>query len=314
MIASRAPSSQISRDGVGAVLVVVELVADELLGLEHVRRDDVGLRAHRAAQRVAVGVDHGRDVQAPQLADQERVDVGVHVARERAGEHAHARALGQVEQLVHEQLDLVRRDLRPALVDLGLLAGRRVDHGRVGARLLADADEVGEHGQLRQLVDDAGAGRPAGQAGGDHGRAERLEHAGDVDALAARHRRLLDRAVAAAEAEVGHRQGLVDGRVERDGDDHAALVWRVRRPRVIRARRRAASRTVARRTADATPMISHGLCAADFVFCAIFAAGTGRLGDQRDRGDELAALADLDLARAAGRCGSAPRRRSGRRP
>ena len=40
------------------VLVVVELVADELLGLEHVRRDHVGLGAHGAAQRVAVGVDH----------------------------------------------------------------------------------------------------------------------------------------------------------------------------------------------------------------------------------------------------------------
>ena len=48
----------------GAVLVVVELVADELLGLEHVRRDDVRLGAHRAPQRLAVGVD---DVVTPSL-------------------------------------------------------------------------------------------------------------------------------------------------------------------------------------------------------------------------------------------------------
>ena len=55
------------------------------------------------------------------------------------------RALGQVEQLVDEQLDLVRRDLRALLVDLGLLAGRGVDHRGVRARLLADADEVAQH-------------------------------------------------------------------------------------------------------------------------------------------------------------------------
>ena len=58
MIASRAPSSTISRTAMQAVLVVVELVADELLGLELVGRDHVGLGAHGAAQRLAVGVDH----------------------------------------------------------------------------------------------------------------------------------------------------------------------------------------------------------------------------------------------------------------
>ena len=48
------------------VLVVVELVADELLGLEDVRRDDVRLGAHGVAQRLAVGVDDGRDAQLAQ--------------------------------------------------------------------------------------------------------------------------------------------------------------------------------------------------------------------------------------------------------
>ena len=145
MIASRAPSSAISRTAMHAVLVVVELVADELLGLEHVRRDDVRLGAHGAAQRVAVGVDDVVDAEAAQLADQARVDVDVDVARQRAREHAHARALGEVEQLVDEQLDLLLGDLRAALVDLGLLAGRRVDHRGVRARLLADAHEVRQH-------------------------------------------------------------------------------------------------------------------------------------------------------------------------
>ena len=190
-----------------------------------------------------------------------------------------ARALGQVQELVDEQLDLVRRDLRPALVDLGLLAGRRVDHRRVGARLLADADEVREHAELRELVDDAGAGRAAGQAGGDHRRAERLEHAGDVDALAAGHRRLLHRAVAAAEPEVGHRQGLVDGRVERDGDDHAALAWR-RRRRPVWARRRA-SRTVATSAAIATPIRIQRAARGRLRLLRDARRGDGALGDQR---------------------------------
>ena len=225
-----------------------------------------------------------------------------------------ARALGQVEQLVHEQLDLVRRDLRPALVDLGLLAGRRVDHGRVRARLLADPDEVAEHGQLRELVDDAGAGRPAGQAGGDHGRAERLEHAGDVDALAARHRRLLDRPVAAAEPEVGHRQGLVDGRVERDGDDHAALVWRGRRRRAEPRAAACASRTVARSTArcdaDDQPRALRGRLASS-ARSSPRARPTARSARPWRRPCRPGGPRP---SRAAGRCGSALRRRSARRP
>ena len=110
MIASRAPSSTISRTAIDAVLVVVELVADELLGLEHVRRDDVGLGAHGVAQRLAVGVDDRRDAELAQLADQAGVDVGVDAARQRAGEHARCCApLREVEQLVAEQLDLLRR-------------------------------------------------------------------------------------------------------------------------------------------------------------------------------------------------------------
>ena len=72
-----------------------------------------------------------------------------------------------------------------------------------------------------------GPGRPAGEAGGDHRLAERLQRAGDVDALAAGHRARLDRAVAAAEPEVRHGDGPVDRRVEGDGEDHLALANRL---------------------------------------------------------------------------------------
>ena len=95
-----------------ALVVVVELVPDELLGLEHVGRDDVGLGAHGLVQRVAVGVDHRRDARALQLADQGGVDVGVDAARQRAGEHDDRRAAGEIQELVAEQLDLVLGDRR----------------------------------------------------------------------------------------------------------------------------------------------------------------------------------------------------------
>ena len=117
--------------------------------------------------------------------------------------------------------------------------GRRVDHRGVRARLLADAHEVAEHRELRELVDDPRAGRAAGQAGRDHRGAERLQHARDVHALAAWHRGLLHGAVAAPEPEVRDGQGLVDGRVESDRDDHAARAssrarrWPVRESRAV---------------------------------------------------------------------------------
>ncbi len=76
MIASRGAQRRDLAHRQRALLLVGELVADELLGLEHVRRDDVGLGAHRLAQRLAVGVDHGRHVQPLQLADQRRVESG----------------------------------------------------------------------------------------------------------------------------------------------------------------------------------------------------------------------------------------------
>src|SRR4051812_24798607 len=174
-----------------AVLVVVELVADELLGLEHVRRDDIGLGPHGQAQRVAVGVDDGRDVQVLELADELGVGARLDARRQRAGEDDEVRPPREVEQLVAEQLELLARDRRPALVDLGLLAGGRIEHREVGARLLAYAHEVVEDRLLGELLDDPRPGRAAGEARGDDRLAERLEGAGDVDPLAAGHRALL---------------------------------------------------------------------------------------------------------------------------
>ena len=83
---------------------------------------------------------------------------------------------------------------------------------------------------------------PPAKPGRDHGLAERLERARDVDALAAGHRALLDGAVAAPEPEVRHRERLVDRRVEGDGDDHAMPVRCARRRRTARRRSNTSSR------------------------------------------------------------------------
>ena len=95
-----------------AILVVVELVADELLGLEHVRRDDVRRCAHGVAQRVAVGVDDDDEAELAQLLDEVRVDVGVDLARQRAGEDHDRGAAREVHELVVEELELARRSRR----------------------------------------------------------------------------------------------------------------------------------------------------------------------------------------------------------
>ena len=159
MIASRAPEFGHLAHGDGAVLVVVELVADQLLGLQHVRRDDVG--SARTAWRSG-SPSVSTIVVTPSLRSsriRRGVDVGVDAARQRAGEHDDLRAPREVQELVAEQLDLRRGDGRAALVDLGLLAAGRVEHRRVRPRLLADAHEVVEDRLLGELLDDARAGR-----------------------------------------------------------------------------------------------------------------------------------------------------------
>ena len=66
------------------VAVVGELVPDELLGLELVRGDHGRRGARRQPQRLALGVEHGRDARAVQLADQVGVEVDRHAARQAA--------------------------------------------------------------------------------------------------------------------------------------------------------------------------------------------------------------------------------------
>src|ERR687895_1163565 len=217
-----------------AVLLVSELVAHEALRLELVRADHVRAPARGQQERLALPGEHGRHSEPAHLLHQAPVEPRVDPARQAAREHAHGGALGQVQELVHEQVELLVRDVRAVLVDLGLLAAGGVDYGGRGGRLLADAHEVVEDALVGQVLDDARARGPARDPGGDHRLAERAEGARDVHPLAARHRRLLHGAVAPSEPEVRHGQRLVDRGVEGDGDDHRRTS-RTRRRRVSAA-------------------------------------------------------------------------------
>ena len=202
------------------VFVVVELLPDQRLGLALVRRDEERLRLDGEPQGLAFAVDHGEDVTARQVAHGLGVEVVGDVPGQRAGEHDELLALRQVAQLLEQQVELVGVHCGPPLVDLGVRAARWVDHGGGRPRLALDVHEVVEDRFVGQLLDDARARLAAHEAGRDHGHAERLERAGDVDALAAGERDARACAMALPTLEVGHGQRPVDRRVECDSDDH----------------------------------------------------------------------------------------------
>jgi hypothetical protein len=103
-------------------------------------------------QRVALGVHDRLDSDRLQLGDDPGAELGRDRRRGRPGDDADPRPARQVEQLLEKAIELLRRDLGPALVDLGLLAGGRIDDGDVGPRLAADPGEVSEYRLLCEPV------------------------------------------------------------------------------------------------------------------------------------------------------------------
>ena len=121
----RAPSSAISSSAELEVLVVVELLADERLGLRLVRRDEERLGLDPEAQRLAFAVEHRRDVAAGELVDRLGVEV---VARRRA---AASRRRRRARRPARGSASFSRRISsssgvtdRPPLVDLGVGVAR----------------------------------------------------------------------------------------------------------------------------------------------------------------------------------------------
>ena len=85
----------------------MELLADERLGLALVRRDEERLGLDPVAQRLAVAVEHDRDVAVGELVDQVGVELLGDLARQRAGEHDELGALREVGDLVAQHLELL---------------------------------------------------------------------------------------------------------------------------------------------------------------------------------------------------------------
>ena len=210
------------------VVVVLELLSDELLGLALVRRDEERAGFDAETERVALRVEDDADVTAPEVADGVRIERRRHLARERPRKDDEVRTAREVVQLLHEHLELDRRDLRSPLVDLGVRPVGRIDDCGRRARLGGDAHEVVEDRLGGQLLDDPRSGTSAGEPGRDDRHLEDLQRPGDVDALAARERQHLARAVAEPDLEHGHGERPVERRVRRHGDDHVSIPHRLR--------------------------------------------------------------------------------------
>ncbi len=240
---SRAEAQKLG-EAMGEVDGVGKLLARQLLGLALVGSDHRSPGAHPLQHRLAVGVEDDGDLPLEQILDQARVEVVAGAGRKRARQDADAGARGEVVEAVDEAHDLLGADGRAALVDLGLLAGGRVDHGQVDPRLSGYPREVGQHRLLAKLFEDPGTGRATDEPGCDHRLTEQAERAGDVDPLATSHGPALDRAVTAPEPEVGNGNRPVDRGVESDCEDHCAPPPEIRSPltprrRIARPRRTA---------------------------------------------------------------------------
>jgi hypothetical protein len=150
-----------------------------------------------------------------QALQEPRVVVGRQSRRQAAGHRDGVHAACQLGRVLEEQGRVARRDVEPALEQLRDLAGA-LEYRQAHAGLARD----GEEGGLDPLAAQAGLDRlprtPADEAG-DHGLvAERREHAGQVDGLAARHGGPLDDAGGTAGLQaVDHVRG-VHGGVEAD--------------------------------------------------------------------------------------------------
>ena len=201
-------------------------------------------------------VEDDADVAAREVANRVRVERRRDLARQRARQHDEVGAAREVVELLDERLELDRADLGAPLVDLGVGARRRIDDRGRRPRLGGDPDEVVEDRLGGELLDDPRPGPAAGEPGRDHGHVEDLQRAGDVDALAAREREHLARAVAEADLEHRHGQRPVERRVRRHGDDHVTIPQRLRRGlgRVpLRLREETRPRRPPRRRRGSTP-------------------------------------------------------------
>ena len=206
------------------VVVVLELLPDELLGLALVRRDEERAGLDRETQRLALRVEDDPDVPAGEVAHGVRVERRRDLARKRSGEDDEVRAAREVVELLDEHLELAARRPRvphslisvcvPAVGSTTAVDVR--DSAAIRTKSLRIASAVSSS-MIRVPV------RPAREPGRDDRHLEDLQRTRDVDPLAAREREHLARAVAEADLEHGHRERPVERGVRRHRDDHVTI-------------------------------------------------------------------------------------------
>ena len=91
------------------VVVVLELLPDELLGLALVRRDEERAGLDAEPQRLALRVEDDADVAAREVAHGVGVERRRDLPRQRAGEDDEVGAAREVVELLDERLELARR-------------------------------------------------------------------------------------------------------------------------------------------------------------------------------------------------------------
>ena len=165
------------------VLVVVQLLPDEALGLALVRRDDRRPALDAEPQRLAVGVEH-RPHAAPvqhRGSPRSRTAVDARAAASRRRRRTRRRARGSRASRAGSRAR--PRRPRAPLVDLGVRVAGRVDDRRRRPRLAGDPDEVVEDPLRLSSSTIRVPVRPPARPGRDDRDAELLERPRDVEPL-----------------------------------------------------------------------------------------------------------------------------------
>lgn len=189
-----------------------------------VRLDQVGAGSQAAPQGLAAGVQEYGDACGAGPAYEVRVGADRDSGRQAAAERHRVRLAQQRLVRREERLPLVGRDLRARLVELGGVAGGRVHDRDRAAGGPGDRDQRVDGRERREQFTQHRAGAAAREARDDALVAERGQHPGDVESLAAGALGDLVHAVAGVRDELRDPVGEVEGRVQRDGQDHEVIM------------------------------------------------------------------------------------------
>ena len=120
-------------EGHHEVVIVFELLANELLRLVLVRRDEPRLSLDSETKRLTLCVENDVRPETGHFTNGIGVEPFIDAAWKRAGKDNRRCSPREIAQLVEQRRELALRDLRAPLVDLGVGSGRRVDNSGRGS-------------------------------------------------------------------------------------------------------------------------------------------------------------------------------------